>query len=85
MRAACRLELQRRWLPGSSCLPLFNSSTLAPQGMGGFGSVYEGRWRGRAVAVKKLPQFGPDQPCGEHMYAALVREIQLASKFSCDR
>lgn len=53
--------------------------------MGGFGSVYEGRWRGRAVAVKKLPQFGPDQPCGEHMYAALVREIQLASKFSCDR
>ena len=33
----------------------------APQGTGGFGAVYEAGWRGRQVAVKKLPLFGPDQ------------------------
>lgn len=55
------------------------------QGMGGFGTVYEATWRGRRVAVKKLPQFGPDQPCGEGMYSALLREIELASKFNCER
>ncbi|EFN52665.1 hypothetical protein CHLNCDRAFT_138610 [Chlorella variabilis] len=54
-------------------------------GTGGFGSVYEATWRGRRVAVKKLPLFGPDQPCSEGMYAAMLREIELASKFSSDR
>lgn len=53
--------------------------------MGGFGAVYEATWRGRRVAVKKLPNLGPDQPSGESMYAALLREIELASKFSSDR
>lgn len=37
------------------------------------------------MAVKKLPLFGPDQPCSEGMYAAMLREIELASKFSSDR
>lgn len=37
------------------------------------------------VAVKKLPNLGADQPSGEAMHAALLREIELASKFSSDR
>ena len=45
------------------------------------------------MAVKKLPQFagpnghgnGEEQPCSEGMYLALLREIELASKFSSDR
>lgn len=55
------------------------------QGTGGFGSVFESTWRGRRVAVKMLPHFGPDQPFSEGMYSALLREIELASKFSSDR
>ncbi|KAI3430797.1 hypothetical protein D9Q98_009209 [Chlorella vulgaris] len=54
-------------------------------GTGGFGSVYECSWRGRRVAVKTLPQFGPGQPCSDGMFAAMLREIELASKFSSDR
>ena len=37
------------------------------------------------VAVKKLPQLGPEQPLSEALYEGLLREIQLASKFDCDR
>ena len=45
------------------------------------------------MAVKKLPQFagpnghgnGEEQPCSEGMYLAMLREIELASKFSSDR
>ncbi len=47
--------------------------------------VYEASWQGRPVAVKKLPQLTPDQPFSEQLYEALLREIQLASKFDCDR
>lgn len=36
-------------------------------------------------ALPPGPQFGPDQPCSEGMYAALLREIELASKFSSER
>lgn len=55
------------------------------QGTGGFGVVYEATWRGRRVAVKKLPQMGPDQPFTQQLYDGLLGEIQLASKFDCNR
>ena len=55
------------------------------QGTGGFGAVYEATWRGRRVAVKKLPQLNADKPFSEELYEGLLREIQLASKFDCDR
>jgi hypothetical protein len=80
------------WCPAGSQSPTSPSPPFLclchappPQGTGGFGSVYEATWRGRRVAVKTLPQFGPDQPCSESMYGALLREIELASKFSSDR
>jgi hypothetical protein len=55
------------------------------QGTGGFGAVYEAKWQARPVAVKKLPRLSDDQPFSEQLYEALLREIQLASKFDCDR
>eukprot|EP00887_Chlorella_sp_A99_P004370 scaffold15.g4370.t1 len=56
-------------------------------GTGGFGTVYEAAWRGRRVAVKML---NPVLACkGSAMAgastAALVREIELAAKFTSDR
>lgn len=54
-------------------------------GTGGFGAVYECTWRGRRVAVKRLPQLAADQPGGQVLKDALIREIGLASKFASDR
>ena len=52
------------------------------QGAGGFGSVYAARWRGKDVAVKRLsPSIGQDS----EQYKALVREVELSSKFNSDR
>ena len=52
------------------------------QGAGGFGSVYAARWRGKDVAVKRLsPSIGQDS----EQYKALVREVELSSKFNSER
>lgn len=56
-------------------------------GTGGFGSVYEAEWRGKKVAVKMLPSLVANDLSGggDAAYQALLREIQLASKFDSDR
>lgn len=41
--------------------------------------------RAASATTSAAPQFGPDQPCSEGMYAAMLREIELASKFSSER
>ena len=51
------------------------------QGSGGYGSVYEGLWRGRRVAVKCLPKDGATSA----QYEALIREIELSAKFNSRR
>ena len=52
------------------------------QGSGGFGSVYAAIWRGKEVAVKRLsPSIGHDS----EQYRALVREVELSSKFNSNR
>ena len=58
------------------------------QGTGGFGDVFEAEWRGRRVAVKKLPQLAAcarDGPTPEAQYAALFAEIQLSCRFNSSR
>lgn len=50
---------------------------VVTQGSGGYGSVYEGTWRGKKVAVKCLPQDGATPA----QYEALIREIELSAKF----
>ena len=58
------------------------------QGTGGFGDVFEAEWRGRRVAVKKLPQLAAgarDGPSPEAQYAALIAEIQLSCRFNSSR
>ena len=37
------------------------------------------------MAVKKLPPFSADAPVTQAMFDALLREIELASKFNSDR
>lgn len=61
---------------------------MAAQGRGGFGAVYEGRWRGRRVAVKRVPpqegrQSGEAPPEAQH--AALVAETRLSARFRHSR
>ena len=52
------------------------------QGAGGFGSVYAARWRDKDVAVKRLsPSIRQDS----EQYKALVREVELSSKFNSER
>ena len=52
------------------------------QGCGGFGSVYAAVWRGKDVAVKRLsPSIGHDS----EQYRALIREVELSSKFNSER
>jgi hypothetical protein len=56
------------------------------QGGGGFGVVFEARWRGMQVAVKKLPALGgEEQLTALKQQEALVREIRLSSKFQSER
>jgi hypothetical protein len=50
--------------------------------------VFEAEWRGRRVAVKKLPQLAAcarDGPSPEAQYAALIAEIQLSCRFNSSR
>ncbi len=55
------------------------------QGAGGFGEVYECSWRGRRVAVKKLPGLQGPSSAGGEQHAALVQEVQLSCRFTSDR
>ncbi len=60
--------------------PLIMSCVM--QGCGGFGSVYAAVWRGKDVAVKRLsPSIGHDS----EQYRALIREVELSSKFNSER
>lgn len=57
-------------------------------GSGGFGSVYLGTFKGREVAVKKLPPFVEHSSGNserQSAYEALIREISLASRFASER
>lgn len=50
--------------------------------------MFEAEWRGRRVAVKKLPQLvacARDGPSPEAQYAALIAEIQLSCRFNSSR
>ncbi len=63
-----------------------NAGILAcVQGAGGFGEVYECSWRGRRVAVKKLPGLQAPSSAGGEQHAALVQEVQLSCRFTSDR
>lgn len=55
-----------------------------PQGTGGFGSVYQATWHGKKVAVKCLPNLDSNGATTAQ-YEALVREIELSSKFNSSR
>ena len=52
--------------------------------------MFEAVWRGRRVAVKKLPPLtergrGAGAPSPEAQYAALMAEIRLSSRFRSSR
>ncbi|KAK9827455.1 hypothetical protein WJX74_003381 [Apatococcus lobatus] len=56
-------------------------------GSGGFGTVFCATWRGREVAVKRLPPPNENDSLAAHTaaYQALLQEIELASKFNSER
>jgi serine/threonine protein kinase len=54
----------------------------AKLGAGGFGSVWQGWWRGRMVAVKVMHRNLFEQPYGPDLLSSFQQEVELLSRYA---